>query len=169
MYACCYYWHCYSRYTAFNVFIEELHLSGGWPHTCSDRDFVQFGTDKMFGLAERRSPKYCGNVATSAPLSSKRYFIQQVSDRGYEMDIWLNIQTGRPGNNLTLVVTPILKNCGSSNTHQRCKGGLYCIKKDLFCDNKVNCPYRGSGTGSVSYGRERLFRPKISISCISLF
>ena len=86
----------------------------------------------------------------------KRVYTENI-DR--EMDIWINIPSRTIQSKLTLIVTPYKKVCGGShpggyipcfkqidcNYDDNCykaKAESICVKKDLFCDGRVNCPYK---------------------------
>ena len=134
------------------VFIEEMSLDGS-AHSGCKIDFIQFGRDILF-VTTHLSQRYCGAVEATAaqevdgvtslafPGSVLERSYQEDSDR--EMDIWIHINS--PDNNLeektlTVMVTPYLKTCTRRDTHyKKCGGRSSCVRKELFCDGRVNCP-----------------------------
>ena len=135
-----------------SVFIEEMSLSGS-VSSCPD-DYLQFSRDILF-VTTHASRKYCGiiehpvsqtvgGVSTitfpATPLSGRVYSEEEDMD----MDMWLQVRNiqGRRGNEkfLTLVVTPYRKTCKNNEEFISCVNYASCIKKDLFCDGRVNCP-----------------------------
>jgi len=145
----------------FSVFIEEMSMSS--PRTspgCRD-DYLQFGRDILF-VTTHLSRKYCGVVEPpvtlsengiksfkfpSTPLSRRIY--NEEDDR--EMDIWIVIDnlsredSMSMNKSLTLVVTPFKKSCrGGDTIYRQCQDSNRCVRRDLFCDGRVNCalPYR---------------------------
>jgi len=141
------------------VFFEEMHLGGSWPNQCGG-DYVQFGRDRLI-VTTFTSKKFCGTVEApvpksqelghhkglsfpKTPLTDKNRLYVESEDR--EMDVWLNVNTGRLPKNLTLVVTPFKKSCMNEydllkwRKCQKYSRRSYCVKKDLFCDGRVNCP-----------------------------
>ena len=65
------------------------------------------------------------------------------SDR--EMDIWININSpedGQEEKTLTLVGTPVKKTCKCHDSqYQKCGYRSSCVRKELFCDGRVNCAW----------------------------
>lgn len=144
------------------VFFEEMNLAGRWPSQCGG-DYVQFGRDD-FIFTTSSSNKFCGRVEAPVPksqdpglhkglsfpetkLTDKNRMYVESKDR--EMDLWMKVNTGRLPKNLTLVVTPFKKSCSrdpydlqSWRKCQKYARRSYCVKKDLFCDGRVNCPVR---------------------------
>ena len=135
----------------FSVFLEEMSLAGSVQSGCP-HDFVQFGRDILF-VTTHMSSKYCGDIET--PLTTEiagatninfpdselktRTYVEE-SDR--EMDIWININTADNDEerSLSLVVTPVMKNCkGKDRDYKQCGYRESCIRKELFCDGRVNC------------------------------
>jgi hypothetical protein len=56
---------------------------------------------------------------------------------------------------LTLVVTPFKKFCGSKDVEYRqCRYSTKCVRKELFCDGRVNCawPYSEPAGQSTCLG-----------------
>jgi len=59
------------------------------------------------------------------------------------MDVWLRISTAESwSKSLTLVVTPFKKFCGSQDLQYRqCRYSTKCVRRELFCDGRVNCAW----------------------------
>jgi len=149
--------HVKGKYGFFVVF-EEMHLSGTWPHKCG-RDTVQFGRDNLI-FDSFRSDKYCGVLDKLELKGDEKQFNKRVykEDVDREMDIWINIPSRTSESRLTLTVTPYKKACSSDdstyipcykdvNCHNNVtclkeKSESICVKHDLFCDGRVNCPYQ---------------------------
>ena len=133
-----------------------MSLSGSDKSGCQS-DFVQFGRDILF-VTTHLSQKFCGVV--NLPVSEEvngvtkfefpgsllktRTYIEE-SDR--EMDIWIHIN--RPAEDVTkslsLVVTPVKKNCQRRDrSYQQCGYRDSCVRKELFCDGRVNCASPGN-------------------------
>eukprot|EP00092_Neocalanus_flemingeri_P006749 GFUD01007291.1.p1 GENE.GFUD01007291.1~~GFUD01007291.1.p1 ORF type:complete len:346 (+),score=62.36 GFUD01007291.1:348-1385(+) len=139
----------------FSVFIEEMSLSGSSLSGCGE-DSVQFGRDILF-VTTHLSQKYCGEVELPVPRSKNgvmsfdfpftplaRRIYNEEEDR--EMDIWLNINTRDVEDNrhktLTLVVTPFKKSCASRDSlYQQCRFSTKCVRRELFCDGRINCAW----------------------------
>jgi len=134
----------------FSVFLEEMSLAGSVQSGCP-HDFVQFGRDILF-VTTHMSSKYCGDIETPlttdiagvtnihfpvTPLASRIY--REDSDR--EMDIWIHVtKEDQVEKILSLVVTPVMKNCkGKDRDYKQCGYRESCIRKELFCDGRVNC------------------------------
>ena len=134
----------------FSVFLEEMSLAGSVQSGCP-HDFVQFGRDILF-VTTHMSSKYCGDIETPlttdiagvtnihfpvTPLASRIY--REDSDR--EMDIWIHVtKEDQVEKILSLVVTPVMKNCkGKGRDYKQCGYRESCIRKELFCDGRVNC------------------------------
>ena len=60
-----------------------------------------------------------------------------------DMDVWLKVTNGQGWpKSLTLVVTPFKKFCGSKDVEYRqCRYSTKCVRKELFCDGRVNCAW----------------------------
>jgi len=143
------------------VFFEEMNLEGRWPSQCEEGDHIQFGRD-YFGVTTYSSSKFCGRVEAPVSKSQEQGFHKGLSfpqtklsdkNRLYvesidrEMDIWMTVKKERHPKNLTLVVTPFKMSCSSVHDLSWKKCQKYsrksvCVKKDLFCDGRVNCPVR---------------------------
>jgi len=142
----------------FSVFIEEMSLSGSLLSGCH-HDYVQFGRDILF-VTTHLSQKYCGDVELPVPRSKNgvtsfdfpftplaRRIYNEEEDR--EMDIWINIDTGRDlvlgdtaEKTLTLVVTPFKKSCATRDSlYQQCRFSTKCVRRELFCDGRINCAW----------------------------
>jgi len=139
----------------FSVFIEEMALSGSSMSGCSE-DYLQFGRDILF-VTTHLSKKYCGEVEIPVPRTQNgvvrfefpftplaRRIYNEEEDR--EMDIWMNINTKNVEENLyktlTLVVTPFKKSCASRDSlYQQCRFSTKCVRRELFCDGRVNCAW----------------------------
>ena len=137
----------------FSVFIEEMSLAGSVRSGCH-QDFVQFGRDILF-VTTHLSQKYCGDIELpvstevngvtkfefpSSPLDTRIY--TENSDR--EMDIWIHVNSdgSQEDKTLTLVVTPFKKTCKrKDNQYQKCGYRASCVRKELFCDGRVNCAW----------------------------
>ena len=139
----------------FSVFLEELSLAGSVESGCPT-DFVQFGRDILF-VTVHLSRKHCGDIEPPvhsqdggvrklefpvSPLHSRIY--REESDR--EMDIWIHV--GSPGDDLeeetlSLAVTPVKKTCKRKDRNYK-ECGDSCVRKELFCDSRVNCASQDS-------------------------
>jgi hypothetical protein len=140
----------------FVVFTEEMSL-GSSVVGCKT-DFVQFGRDILF-VTTHLSKRFCGvvNLPVSKEVNGVRKFAfpgstlknriyTEYSDR--EMDIWISIN--RPDDDqdektLTLVVTPFKKTCKTHDSlYKKCGYRSSCVRKELFCDGRVNCAWPDS-------------------------
>jgi len=139
----------------FSVFIEEMTLSGSSLSGCSE-DYLQFGRDILF-VTTHLSNKYCGDVELPVPRKQNgvvrfefpftplaRRIYNEEEDK--EMDIWMNINTRDLKENmhktLTLVVTPFKKSCATRDSlYQQCRFSTKCVRRELFCDGRVNCAW----------------------------
>ena len=114
-------------------------------------DFVQFGRDILF-VTTHLSHKFCGLVKLPVPEEvngvTKFKFPGSMKTRTYiedsdrEMDIWININSADKDKEktLSLVVTPVKKNCkGKDRNYKQCGYRDSCVRKELFCDGRVNC------------------------------
>ena len=134
----------------FSVFLEELSLAGSVKSGCP-HDFVQFGRDILF-VTTHMSSKYCGDIEIpvttevagvttlelpASPIASRIY--REDSDR--EMDIWIHVTKGDQGDKIiNMVVTPVMKSCkGRDRDYKQCGYLDSCVRKELFCDGRVNC------------------------------
>jgi hypothetical protein len=145
----------------FSVFIEEMSFSGSGSE-CSE-DFLQFGRDILF-VTSHLSGKYCGKVARPRQETYLAVPSLYISQRNYveeydsEMDIWLHIKvlpnhTG-PYKTLSLKVNPFKYSCNvKDDLYRKCGKSGTCIKEELWCDGRENCPT----TGGVFEG-EQLYR-----------
>merc|ERR1719471_210185 len=134
-----------------------MSLSGSIVSECK-QDYVQFGRDILF-VTTHLSQKYCGDVELPVPRSKNgvmsfdfpftplaRRIYNEEEDK--EMDIWLNINTRSRSRDqeksLTLVVTPFKKSCATRDSlYQQCRFSTKCVRRELFCDGRINCacPY----------------------------
>jgi len=83
-----------------------------------------------------------GRTYYATPLAKRVY--SEGSDQ--EMDIWIQLAVPPadwPGHKtVSLTVTPFKKSCGKDDsTHRRCSSSSsrHCIRKELFCDGRINC------------------------------
>ena len=132
----------------FSVFIEEMSFSGS-ASGCSS-DFLQFGRDILF-VTSHLSRKYCGEVARPRLETNLALPSFQISQRNYveeydsEMDIWLHIKVlpnkTKLYKTLSLIVTPFKQSCDiKDDLYRRCGKSGTCIKGELWCDGRSNCP-----------------------------
>merc|ERR1719264_1900930 len=152
----------------FSIFIEEMSLGGSQGGGCR-RDYLQFGRDILF-LTTHKSRKYCGQV--EPPVSTQRkegvtgftFPLTPLANRIYseeddmEMDVWLQIDLANAraeGKSLTLVVTPFKKSCASRDLlYRQCRYSTKCVRKELFCDGRINCAWPYSEPADEVYCRE---------------
>jgi len=154
----------------FSIFIEEMSLGGSQGGGCR-RDYLQFGRDILF-LTTHKSRKYCGQV--EPPVSTQRkegvtgftFPITPLANRIYseeddmEMDVWLQIDLANnvrevEDKSLTLVVTPFKKSCASRDLlYRQCRYSTKCVRKELFCDGRINCAWPYSEPADEVYCRE---------------
>jgi len=160
-----------SSKSGFFAYFDSMKISPPTDGDC-EIDYVQFGRDILF-ITSHRSNKYCGTiegafpatklattpptgnitsnqeettVAPRTPLSKRVY--REDSDQ--EMDIWLQLAvppTDWPGHKtLSITVTPFKKSCKKKdNSYRRCSSShSYCIRKELFCDGRINCALEGA-------------------------
>jgi len=152
----------FSTKSGFFVYFDSLKISGPNDGEC-ETDYVQFGRDILF-ITSYRSNKYCGeiqgrtvplplgvnssaqreqSVDEKAPTPLSKRIYSESSDQ--EMDIWLQLEVppaGWPGHKtVSLTVTPYKKSCGNEDhNHRRCSlSSRECIRRELFCDGRVNC------------------------------
>jgi len=152
----------------FSVFIEEMSLGSTSHGGVCRRDYLQFGRDILF-LTTHKSRKYCGEV--EPPVSTQReegvtsfqFPTTPLANRIYseeddmEMDVWLQIELGEPvpDKSLTLVVTPFKKSCGGRDLlYRQCRYSTKCVRKELFCDGRINCAWPYSEPADEVYCRE---------------
>lgn len=148
----------------FSVFIEEMSLSGS--SSGCDEDYLQFGRDILF-VTSHRSGKYCGDVEPpvariSEGLTGFDFPITPLVRRIYteeldkDMDVWLKVTNGQGWpKSLTLVVTPFKKFCGSKDVEYRqCRYSTKCVRKELFCDGRVNCAWPYSEPADEVYCKD---------------
>jgi len=149
----------------FSIFIEEMSLGGSQGGGCR-RDYLQFGRDILF-LTTHKSRKYCGQV--EPPVSTQRkegvtgftFPLTPLANRIYseeddmEMDVWLQIDLANAraeGKSLTLVVTPFKKSCASRDLlYRQCRYSTKCVRKELFCDGRINCAWPYSDPADEVY------------------
>jgi hypothetical protein len=136
----------------FVLFIEQMSLQRSV--VGCHNDFVKFGRDILF-VTTHLSQKFCGvvNLPVSKEVNGVRKFafpgstlktriFAEDSDR--EMDIWININSPGDGQEktLTMVVTPFKKTCKRQDSqYQNCGYRSSCVRKELFCDGRVNCAW----------------------------
>ena len=135
----------------FFVFIEEMSLSGTTVGGCFE-DFLQFGRDILF-VTTHLSERYCGKVERPRLKTNLAGRASQISHRTYtersdsEMDIWLNIQLlpEQVGyKSLAMLVTPVKRECEAGDAlYLRCGRKAFCVRKEMKCDGRVNCPVAG--------------------------
>ena len=138
----------------FTVFIEEMSLDSSVKSGCKT-DFLQFGRDILF-VTTHLSQKYCGVVDLPESIEvngvtkfmfpdSKLRSRIYTEDSDREMDIWILVSGPREDleeKTLSLVVTPFLKTCKKADSHyQKCGDQASCVRKELFCDGRVNCAW----------------------------
>merc|ERR1719278_1647303 len=149
----------------FSIFIEEMSLGGSQGGGCR-RDYLQFGRDILF-LTTHKSRKYCGQV--EPPVSTQRkegvtgftFPLTPLANRIYseeddmEMDVWLQIDLDNAmvdSKSLTLVVTPFKKSCASRDLlYRQCRYSTKCVRKELFCDGRINCAWPYSDPADEVY------------------
>lgn len=158
----------------FSIFIEEMSLGGSQGGGCR-RDYLQFGRDILF-LTTHKSRKYCGEV--EPPVATVRqegvtgfdFPLTPLANRIYseeddmEMDVWLQIELGEAAldKSLTLVVTPFKKSCASRDLlYRQCRYSTKCVRKELFCDGRINCAWPYSEPADEVYCRESS-KPEVS-------
>ena len=158
------------------MFIESMSLVGSAQSGCH-QDFVQFGRDILF-VTTHMSRKYCGDIElpvstqvngvtkfqfTDSPLNTRIY--TEDSDR--EMDIWIHINSDDRfpiDKILSLVVTPFKKTCKRTDSHyQKCGYRASCVRKELFCDGRVNCAWPDTEPKGMIY----IISLNLSNMCIS--
>jgi len=62
---------------------------------------------------------------------------------------------GIPDKSLTLVVTPFKKSCASRDLlYRQCRYSTKCVRKELFCDGRINCAWPYSEPADEVYCRE---------------
>ena len=75
-------------------------------------------------------------------VSVRRIYTEEVDK---DMDVWIRVATPDQDNvtkSLTLVVTPFKKFCGSSDQlYRQCRYSTKCVRRELFCDGRVNCAW----------------------------
>ena len=82
-----------------------------------------------------------------------------IEDSDRELDIWIHIRS--PDDDLeekliTLVVTPGKKTCKTKDrTYEKCGHRSSCVRKELFCDGRVNC----AGLGREPRGKKAFVVP----------
>jgi len=166
----------------FSVFIEEMSLGSTSQGGVCRRDYLQFGRDILF-LTTHKSRKYCGEV--EPPVSTLReegvtsfqFPTTPLANRIYseeddmEMDVWLQIELNEPvpDKSLTLVVTPFKKSCGGRDLlYRQCRYSTKCVRKELFCDGRINCAWPYSEPADEVYCRESSVPPVASWSVTDL-
>merc|ERR1719348_996323 len=161
----------------FSIFIEEMNLGGSSQGGGCRRDYLQFGRDILF-LTTHKSRKYCGQV--EEPVSTQRkegvtgftFPITPLANRIYseeddmEMDVWLQIDLANAraeGKSLTLVVTPFKKSCASRDLlYRQCRYSTKCVRKELFCDGRINCAWPYSEPADEVYCQSSPKKPESS-------
>jgi len=151
----------FSTKSGFFVYFDSLKISGPSDGECNS-DYVQFGRDILF-ITSYRSNKFCGSIqgltvsqpygvnASSGREGREEEKVTPLAQRIYsessdqEMDIWLQLAVPPadwPGHKtISLTVTPFKKSCGKEDpNHRRCSlSSRECIRRELFCDGRVNC------------------------------
>ena len=130
----------------FSVFINEMSSSGtGFSPVWTRYPFCDFAFGKV---ARPRQETY---LAVPSLHISQNY----VEEYDSEMDIWLHIKvlpnhTG-PYKTQSLIVTPFKYSCNvKDDLYRKCGKSGTCIKEELWCDGRGNCP----ATGGVFEGEE---------------
>jgi len=141
----------------FNVYIDEMNLDGideinpgGYHRDC--KDYVKFEVDGKFGLSTlAESQKFCGKKPkfTEFPQHDVKNRVYSESIES-EMDVMIKIRkvstfTNSRARNFNMTITvfqkvdPFKKNCRSDDQFKKCPYSSHCIRKEFFCDNRVNC------------------------------
>ena len=95
-----------------------------------------------------------------------------VEESDSEMDLWISVSKGKLHTNpkpriLVMTITVVKKNCrGSSRFYRQCPHSPYCIRREFFCDGRVNCAWpdaEAGGTDEVQCDAEGmlLFRNQV--------
>ena len=81
-----------------------------------------------------------------------------VEEKDSEMDVWIKISKRglerqpqpRTSRNFNMTVTVIKKNCGDKNPfYRRCQNTQHCIRREFFCDGRVNCAWPDAEAGGT--------------------
>ena len=89
-----------------------------------------------------------------------------VEESDSEMDLWISVSKGKLHTNpkprvLVMTITVVKKNCrGSSRFYRQCPHSPYCIRREFFCDGRVNCAWpdaEAGGTDEVQCDAEGMF------------
>ena len=137
--------------SGFFVYFERMDFA--LTEDCEE-DHVQFGRDILF-ITSYRSKKFCGKIIGDFPTGNKTSkkklsssvtpLTKRIYTESYdqEMDIWITMSVPKSikkPKSLTLNVTPFKKNCDSNtSSYRRCGSSNFCVRKELFCDQTVNC------------------------------
>merc|ERR1719483_1995950 len=72
------------------------------------------------------------------------------------MDIWIQVVlTQDQVKTFTLVVTPFKKSCGPGDIlYSQCRYSTKCVRRELFCDGRINCAWPYSQPADEVYCRE---------------
>ena len=113
--------------------------------------------DRAF-ITTYRSQKFCGYRPNNNGFLRKagkgsNLTRMYVEERDHEMDLFIKISkrhiTTRP-RYLRMTVTVIKKNCGSKNPfYRQCPHTSHCIKREFFCDGRVNCAWPNAEAGGT--------------------
>lgn len=140
----------------FHVYIEEMYLSG---QRGACVDYIQFARDKGF-ITTHSSQKFCGHRSDISNISQISGASKQIKDGGPrmyvekedgEMDVYFQIssKSTRP-RHLKMTVTVFKKNCDwADESYKPCSHSSYCVKKDFFCDGRVNCAFPHGDVGGT--------------------
>ena len=144
--------------------MEEISIDGSAEAGCKT-DFIQFGRDILF-VTTHLSQKFCGVL--DSPVSTEVNGVTKLSfpgsilntrtyveDSDREMDIWIHVNSPHQDleeKTITLVVTPFLKTCKRTDRqYQKCGDRRSCVRKELFCDGRVNCPWTDKEPRGMKY------------------
>ena len=78
-----------------------------------------------------------------------------VEESDSEMDLWISVSKGKLHSNpkprvLVMTITVVKKNCrGSSRFYRQCPHSPYCIRREFFCDGRVNCAWPDAEAGGT--------------------
>lgn len=139
----------------FHVYIEEMYLSGQ-KGACVD--YIQFARDKGF-ITTHSSQKFCGFRSNISQISGASKQIKDGGPRMYvekedgEMDVYFQIfknsKTTQP-RHLKMTVTVFKKHCDwADESYKPCSHSSYCVRKDFFCDGRVNCAFPYGDVGGT--------------------
>jgi len=130
----------------FHVYIDEMNLNG---HQGDCKDYVKFEVDGKFGISslkDSESQKFCGKKPklTEFPQNDVKNRVYSESKES-EMDVIIKVRkvssfTNSRARNFNMTITVFKKHCGRSDDHfKKCLDSSHCIRREFFCDNRVNC------------------------------